>query len=348
VASTPRLILQLARRPRRQRAAEHPVAAGFPRHPRSLERERLAGARRGADDLDVVARAGQSPDELRLVFVERGTRLDRGRDVRGIGDRDSVVATPGRGRQPLALDREQLRCRVARFAGPPAWSTRTTALVASGSSANASASRTVMPSRCACAHAWMTSRRLKVLSSSVNSCSSAATCSRPITCRGSRGGPVSAGVRRGQGPARRRGRATRRGAGRSARSASRGGSRARHLRRLRRPTAMSIHVLDDLRAALGEVLNGFQRNPGEVGASLLNRTELDAEPPDQLRAQLGLVQDARGLRVARAQPPIQRRPAPVLAASGCRRRRGCVAVGRPPGDERCLNAAARNPSPWTC
>jgi hypothetical protein len=59
------------------------------------------------------------------------------------------------------------------------------------------------------------------------------------------------------------------------------------------------------------VLHHLAWNPGQVGAALLNRTELDAEPPHQLGAQLGLVQHARGLRVAVEQPPVERRPAPV-------------------------------------
>jgi hypothetical protein len=45
---------------------------------------------------------------------------------------------------------------------------------------------------------------------------------------------------------------------------------------------MSVHVLDDLCPALREVLDHLTWNFGKVGAFLLNRTELDAEPFHQL------------------------------------------------------------------
>ena len=109
------LVAQLARRAGRERAAEHGYPAALPGLDGGAERERLAGAGGGADDLDAVA-AGQRRDELALLRAERRPRLER--DADGVRVREAGVAAPARGGavEQAALDLEQLARRVAPLA----------------------------------------------------------------------------------------------------------------------------------------------------------------------------------------------------------------------------------------
>lgn len=111
------LVAQLARGPRRERAAEHRHAAGLPRLSGGVEPERLAGARGGTDDIDAVAAARQRAHEPALLVAEGRACVDGDGDGELLGDGDLPAAPPDRGVEQLALGAKQLAGRVTRLAG---------------------------------------------------------------------------------------------------------------------------------------------------------------------------------------------------------------------------------------
>jgi hypothetical protein len=71
------------------------------------------------------------------------------------------------------------------------------------------------------------------------------------------------------------------------------------------------HVLHDLRAAWGEVLDDVARHAVHVRSPAVYRLPLDPQTLRQLATQNRLVEVAGGLRVPVQMPRVKRRPAPV-------------------------------------
>ncbi len=94
--------------PGRQRTPDHPIAGGLPGVAGGVETERLAGPRRGDDDLDTGAREAQLADQVGLLVGHRWSRRDRRGDVGRIDDGTGLVeAVDGVGEE-TAFGIEQL------------------------------------------------------------------------------------------------------------------------------------------------------------------------------------------------------------------------------------------------
>lgn len=113
----------------------------------------------------------------------------------------------------------------------------------------------------------------------------------------------------------------------------------RHLGRARRALASSRHVLDDLRTALGEVLDHPARHAVDLGAAALDGVPPHLQALSELVAQDRLVEVARGLRMSVEQATVQRGPPPIGALGRVRdhdmRMQQRVAGARGPVPERC-------------
>ena len=112
------VVLELPRRPGRQRAADHPVARGVPGPASGGERERLAGAGHTLDDLDPVPRPADRPDHRLLLHRQRPPGGDSGVDRGRSGDADACGSAVEGGGDDAGFDLEHLGCGPADLVGP--------------------------------------------------------------------------------------------------------------------------------------------------------------------------------------------------------------------------------------